>query len=71
MRYLIIRGLETHCKFLVQNLPVDDDKNQSSVISTAASYYPDAENAVNKFIERKPIFDRFGFTSSVKPIPLG
>ena len=45
-----------------------DDENQALVISTVASYYPNAENAVNELIDRKPIFDRFGFTFSVKPI---
>ena len=63
MRYLIIRGLETHCRFLLQNLPVGDDEDQALVISTLASYYPDAKNAVIGFIDRKPTFDRLAVTS--------
>lgn len=45
-----------------------DDENQALVISTVASYYPNAENAVNEIIDRKPIFEQFELTSSVKPI---
>jgi len=65
MRYLITRGLETHCRFLLQNLPVGDDENQGSLISTMASYYPDAENAINGFIDRKPTFDWLGVNLSI------
>ena len=32
------------------------------------SYYPDAENAVNGFIDRKPAFDQLGVTPLVKPV---
>ena len=45
-----------------------DDKNQAWVRSTVASYYPNTENAVNRFIDRKPTFDQLGVTSFVKTI---
>jgi hypothetical protein len=66
IRYLIIRGLEIHCRFLLQSFPVGDDESQALVISTVASYYPDAENAVNGFIDGRPTFERLGVISFVK-----
>ncbi|KIJ99305.1 hypothetical protein K443DRAFT_102455 [Laccaria amethystina LaAM-08-1] len=50
----------------VISFPVGDDESQALVISTVASYYPDAENAVNGFIDGKPTFERLGVTSLVK-----
>ncbi|EDR06749.1 uncharacterized protein LACBIDRAFT_294590 [Laccaria bicolor S238N-H82] len=50
------------------NIQVDDEESQELVISTLASYYTIARNAVNGFIDGKFTFDQLGVTPLVKPI---